>query len=306
MELFTKSKLDSIQDIRNQLILLFATMCNQQFSYDDVPKEIDHLLLEHMLFYHGQIVFFKVFENYVALPCATTGELDIYGRPIAVNPIAINGKSFPTQMIKNKYTADYSKVSKKANAVLIKNNETSLPTFAFIMPFIDRLIFIWQSLGINEALSRVKYLIRSNKDSANIVKAELGKLLGARSPIAVISDKRVIMDELEQLNFDVKYEPQSYWYDFDKTFAFLLTICGIDNNMESEKKERLIIDEVASNNAVIELFNESRFTYRKNAVDRINKLFDLNIVVNMRTTTEEVNENPVPENTDDNNIIYTD
>jgi hypothetical protein len=284
-DLFT-TKLDKIQDIRNQLVLLFSSFANQQFNYENLPEEINEWLIEHMLFYHGKIVFFKVFENYVALPCATSGLLDIYGKPISVFPIALNGQHFPEVAIKDKYNKSMSKIVKKANGVLIKNNETSLPSLAFIMPFIERLIFIWQSLGINESLSRVKYLIRSNKDSANIVKAELGKLLGNKSPLLVISDKRVIMDELEKLDLNVKYEPQNYWYDFDKTFNLILTLCGVENNMESEKKERLIVDEVNSNNQIIDLFNESKFEFRKRAVKKINDMFGLNIEIKKHESDE--------------------
>jgi hypothetical protein len=276
------SKIDNMQSIKSQLVLLFEGLANRQFKYNNLPKEIEEWKLEQILFYYGQVVFFKVFDNYVALPCTIASDLDIYGEPQRVNAVAINGQSFPIIPIKNIYSLQNGKLIESQSGVRIKNNEQSISTIAFIMPFVDRLVFIWQSLGINESLSRVKYLIRSNKDSANIIQATIKNLLGNKSPVAVVSDKRVVLEELEKVDLNVEYTPDKFWYDFDKTFNTILTMLGINNNSESDKKERLIVDEVNVNNEMINLFTELRLYYRQHAIEQINTLFNLNMSIEMR------------------------
>jgi hypothetical protein len=288
-----QSRIDNMQSIKSQLILLFEGLANRQFKYVNLPKEIEEWKLEQMLFYYGQVVFFKVFENYVALPCTIASQLDIYGEPQKVNAIAINGQSFPEIAIKDIYSLTNGKLLTSRQGIRIKNNEQSISTIAFLMPFIDRLIFIWQSLGINESLSRMKYLIRSNKDSASVVSATIKQLIGSKSPIAVVSDKRALLDELEKLDFNVEYTPEKYWYDFDKTFNLILTMLGINNNLESNKKERLIVDEVNSNHELINLFTELRLYYRTKAVEDINELFNLNMSIEMRH--DDTNKEPTDE-----------
>jgi hypothetical protein len=293
-----QSRIDNMQSIKSQLVLLFEGLANRQFEYTNLPKEIEEWKLEQMLFYYGQVVFFKVFENYVALPCTIASQLDIYGEPQKVNAIAINGQSFPEIAIKDIYSLQNGSLLTARQGIRIKNNEQSISTIAFLMPFIDRLIFIWQSLGINESLSRMKYLIRSNKDSASVVSATIKQLMGSKSPIAVVSDKRALLDELEKLDFNVPYTPESYWYDFDKTFNLILTMLGINNNFETNKKERMIVDEVNANNELVNLFTELRLYYRTKAVKEINEQFGLNMSIHMRhddTNKEESTDQPTEE-----------
>ena len=168
---------------------------------------------------------------------------------------------------------NYNGTISPKNAVRIRNNLTCTPTYFMLKPFIEKMCFIWESMGINAGLSRVKYLLHTNKQLAGAMKTELKKLVGGSECIPVVNEKVNIMKEIEKLDFNIPYEPDKYWQDFDKTFQFALQICGITTNVSSGKKERLIVSEVESNDELTTLAEDTRLEFRKQGCEEIKELF---------------------------------
>ena len=65
-----------------------------------------------------------------------------------------------------------------------------------------------------------------------------------------------------------------------------LTFLGI-NNINGDKKERLIVDEANANTQLIELSADIMLASRQEAVKEINKKFGLNIIVKLRRDFEQ-------------------
>lgn len=277
-------KLSKMKKIEFQMFVLFMALTNTQFKWEGLPKEIKPYNLEKILNLYGQGVFFKYGEDYLVCSCANTSLLNIYGEPVEVLPIALNGISFDRVNVSSSIDANKKVVVK--NAVRIRNNLTSTPTYFMLKPFIDKLCFIWESMGINAGLSRVKYLLHSNKQLASAMKTELKKLVGGSECIPVVNEKVNVMKEIEKLDFNIPYEPDKYWEDFDKTFHFMCEMCGITTNISNGKKERLIVSEVESNDELTTLLEDTRLEFRQQACEEINELFKLNVSV--KNKVEEV------------------
>lgn len=277
-------KLTTMKKIEFQLFIFFLGIANEQFKWEGLPKEIKPYNLEKILNLYGQAVFFKFGDDYLVCSCANTSLLNIYGEPVEVLPIALNGISFERVNVSSSIDANKKVVVK--NAVRIRNNLTCTPTYFLLKPFIDKMCFIWESMGINAGLSRVKYLLHANKQLASAMKNELKKLVGGSECIPVVNEKVNVMKEIEKLDFNIPYEPDKYWEDFDKTFQFALQLCGITTNVSNGKKERLIVSEVESNDELTTLAEDTRLTFRKQACDEINELFSLGISVDNKV--EEV------------------
>lgn len=277
-------KLTTMKKIEFQLFIFFLGIANEQFKWEGLPKEIKPYNLEKILNLYGQAVFFKFGDDYLVCSCANTSLLNIYGEPVEVQPIALNGISFDRVYVSSSIDANKKVVAK--NGVRIRNNLTCTPTYFLLKPFIDKMCFIWESMGINAGLSRVKYLLHTNKQLANAMKSELKKLVGGSECIPVVNEKVNIMKEIEKLDFNIPYEPDKYWEDFDKTFQFALQLCGITTNVSNGKKERLIVSEVESNDELTTLAEDTRLTFRKQGCDEIKELFGLGISVDNKV--EEV------------------
>ena len=74
----------------------------------------------------------------------------------------------------------------------------------------------------------------------------------------------------------------------------MLTHLGI-SNINIQKKERLITDEVTRNQGGTIASRYSRLNSRREAVDKINDMFDLNIEVNYREDFQQVDDDTIPD-----------
>lgn len=266
-------KLKKMEQIEVQMFMFIFQLTNEQFKWDNLPPEIKPYNMEKVLNMYGQGVLFKVegTDQYAFTSCANSSLLNIYGEPCEVQPIAMNGVSFPVVYVNT--TIGEDKQIKAKNAVLIKNNLTSTPTYALLKPFVEHLCFIWQSKGINAGLSRIKAVIHANKNLAGIIKQQIGNVIGSSSMIPVISEKNNILDKIDKLDFNVEYKPDVYWYDFDKTIATICSLIGITTNLSQDKKERLIVSEVESNDEFTTICEDTRLSFRKQGCKEVNELF---------------------------------
>lgn len=270
-------KLDKMQRIELQLFIYIFGLINEQFKWEGLPPEIKSYNVEKVLNLYGQGVLFKLkgTDQYAFCNAVNSSLLNIYGEPVEVQPIAINGMSFDRVQVNSNLGSDGT--IKMQDAVLIKNNLTSTPTYAMLKPLVDELAFIWQSKGINAGLSRVKALVHANKNNASVIKQQLRNILGNSTMIPVISEKTNMMEQIEKLDFNVEYEPDKYWQDFDKCFATLCQWLGITTNLSQDKKERLIVSEVESNDELTTISEDARLTFRKLGCEQANELFGLDI-----------------------------
>ena len=82
----------SKSDIRKQLRVLDEQNAVNRFTWYNLPKGLNSRLIERILYYRGQGMFFKLQENFYFLPYALNGTIDVYGRFTDVTPLPFNGK----------------------------------------------------------------------------------------------------------------------------------------------------------------------------------------------------------------------
>ena len=275
------NKLSAMNKITFQMLLLFLTIATERYEWKGLPKEIKPYQLEKILNLFGQAVLFKVGNNYVVTQAVNSSTLNIYGEPMEVQPVALNGRSFARVRVYDDVGEVDGKLAVlKKEAVLIKNNMYSLPTYAMIKPMVDRLCFIWESAGINAGLSRVLALVHCNKDISGVVKSEIGKIMGGtRTGLAIVADKSNVLDKIEKLDLKVEYTPQEYWTDFDNTFNLICEVVGITTDMNKAKKERVLTAQVESNDELTSVVAKGYLGFRKNACEEAKEVFGLSMSV---------------------------
>lgn len=277
-----KMTLENMQDIDGLMYLLLMSITAQLFRWENLPDDIKPHIVEEILFQYGAAVFFKVGDHYICLPASNQYDLNMYGEMVKVKPIGLNGAEMPDRYIHENWVVrgESAVLQNPVDAVLIKNNLQTISTWAFLTPFIDRLVFTWQSMGINQALAnRLTGFIHANKDNSGAIYAALNSVLGSKSPFKVISEKDNTLEGISTVDIGVEYIPEKFWVDFTNTLDLIYTILGINNKMAVEKRERLITSEVEVNNASIQLFRDSMYQFRKEAAEEINALFGLNVKV---------------------------
>lgn len=293
-------KIDTMNDIGVQLFQLLMSVACHRFEYEGLPKEIKPYNFERILNYFGQGILIKVNGQYAILQLTVASGLNIYNEPVKAQAIAMNGLNFGTYYI-NDYFEPKTGITKKQNAVWIRNNDTCTSTYFLLKPVIERLCFIWESMGINAGLSRVKAIIHANKDISGVIRDQITNIMGSRKAFSVVMDKNNSLDVIEKVDLGVEYEPEKYWADFDKTFYLACQLVGLTTNMANQKKERLVANEVEANDEITTIIQDTYLDHRRRALEECKEIFGLDIKVTdkyskikMTDATDKVVKNDPP------------
>ena len=96
------------------------------------------------------------------------------------------------------------------------------------------------------------------------------------------------------------------WDNYNNYYDVVKELLGINNNEQSDKKERLITDEVNSNNYVTDLFLQFRLKQRQDFCENVNKIFGTNISVELSSTFQAFEETLTSEDNEDNEGVDDD
>lgn len=80
-------------DIKKQLRILDEQDAVNRFTWYNLPSGLNSRLMERILYYKGQGMFFKLQDRFYFLPYALDGTIDVYGRFTEVTPLPFNGKA---------------------------------------------------------------------------------------------------------------------------------------------------------------------------------------------------------------------
>ena len=108
----------------------------------------------------------------------------------------------------------------------------------------------------------------------------LYKEVDGNSPV-IFGDKNLDLNALKSINTEAPYVADKLYTLKTQIWNEALTYLGIAN-INSVKKERMITDEVTRNMGGVIASRYSRLQARKEACEKINKMFGLNISVEYR------------------------
>lgn len=80
-------------DIKKQLRILDEQDAVNRFTWYNLPPGLNSRLMERILYYKGQGMFFKLQDKFYFLPYALNGSIDVYGRFTEVTPLPFNGST---------------------------------------------------------------------------------------------------------------------------------------------------------------------------------------------------------------------
>ena len=83
----------SKSDIKKQLRILDEQDAVNRFTWYNLPPGLNSRLMERILYYKGQGMFFKLQDKFYFLPYALNGSIDVYGRFTEVTPLPFNGST---------------------------------------------------------------------------------------------------------------------------------------------------------------------------------------------------------------------
>lgn len=251
------------------------------FEWSGLPESVDSRHIELHLFSNGCMVYFddEVMGN-LCLDCAYNGSLDVYGYPI----------------LRRAYSSynGYNRLLKNSNSVIIWNNLLHIPSEADIRAYARRLWMLDRIIDVNANAQKTPILVQGN-EKQRLSLVNLYKEYDGNAPV-IFGDSSLNTEGLKSISTGAPYVADRIYELKTQIWNEALTYLGI-SNINIQKKERLVTDEVTRNQGGTVVSRYSRLEARRQAVERINDMFGTNIKVNYRKDYQELK----PEN-DINNI----
>ena len=220
--------------------------------------------LELSLYEEGKGVFVKDDEvGYLALKVTPSDKLNTY--------------MLPSQVMA--WSIDYHKTYDFDDVVYIMNNELQKPTQEFMELFAYRLYETERTIDINLQAQKTPVLIEGDTKTILTLKNVYMQYSG-NTPFIFGNKQFDISNKLNVLKTDAPYIIDKLDVHKHQIFNDALTVLGIDN-ANTDKKERLITNEVESNEQLITYYLNCFYKTRKKACEDIKEKFGIDVSIEL-------------------------
>ena len=248
------------------------------FKYKNLPDTIDERFLELTLFNQGSIaIFMDDVMGMLALPFSNNSTLDVYNNPKEYRAYANNG---------------YNRELTENDSVICWNNKLRTNSVLDVEQYAYRLYQLERTLDVNVNAQKTPLMIRCDENQRLVLKNLYMKYDG-NQPF-IFGDKDLDMRGITVLPTNAPYLVDALQNAKAVCWNEALTYLGIAN-VASEKRERMISDEVKRGMGGVMAARHSRLQARQAAWDKVNAMFGTNVQVEFN---DEMLEQVASDNTD--------
>lgn len=246
------------------------------FEWTGLPDSMNSRYLEMTLYYKGQAgLLYHNTYGFINTQVADGGYINIYGLPTKLNCY-----SYRFNISRDLYVPNSSKEMDE-DVILVLNNYERVPTSSTIELFAYRLAEAQRTADVNIKAQRTPILITTDQKQEFTMK-KLYEQYDGNTPV-IFADKNanINLEAIRAIKTDAPYIADKVMDYKREIWNEFLSFLGINNL--SEKKERLITNEVDSNNELINMNLQSYLIPRKKACEEFNQKFGTNIDVRVRS-----------------------
>lgn len=261
---------DTYIDYLNRIKELALSM----FEWVNLPSSMDAFYLEQCLYYFGACATFyeKNFNGreigYINTKCSTSGQLNLYGKPIQVSCYSFNFQAY-----KNVYYGYKKDDDDTEQCVICYNNISRQPTCLSIENFAYRLYNAERTCDINLNAQKTPIIILVNEKQRLTLENLYSQYEGNR-PV-IFADKNLMENnKLTSIKTDAPYVVDKVSEYKKDIWNEMLTYLGI-NNLQNLKKERMITNEANQNNELINYYLQNKLATRKQFCKEFNEYFKI-------------------------------
>lgn len=275
---FNSSATDNNLTFRQYLDRL-TELSISMFEWRNLPTTVDARYIELQLFETGCMVYFDddVLGN-LCLNCLYNGQFDVYGNPIS-------------RRAYSKYN-NYQKTLSPDNSVVIWNNYLHTNSIMQVIQYAKRLYNLDRIIDVNANAQKTPVLVQAT-EKQRLTMLNLYKEYDGNAPF-IFGDKNLDLNMLKAISTGAPYVCDKIYQLKTQIWNEALTYLGI-SNINIQKKERLITDEVTRNQGGTIASRYSKLESRREAVKKINDMFGTNIEVNYREDFQQVDNDILPD-----------
>lgn len=253
------------------------------FSWENLPDSMDSEYIEYCLYALGQCALLHTPEyGFINTKATINGDLNLYGLPTALNCYSYGSVNYN----RNVYYGGEDK-GIDSECILVKNTQdrNPVPTVATLELFAYRLYQAERTADVNVQNAKRSRLILTSENQ-RLTMENMFRQYDSNLPYIFGDSDNFKTGSIESLDISSAFIGSDIMKYKKEIWNEALTFLGCDNF--SEKKERLISDEVGTNNEVINLNLMSFLAPRQLACEQFNKKYGLNIEVKVRSDLENI------------------
>lgn len=247
----------------------FMNLYMSVFEWKNLPEGCDERMLEWWLMFNGFVGFIHddLLEKaapeeaplgYAVMQLMLQGQMNMYQLPKDYRSYCVD-PNVPNLMLD------------KSNCVICFDNQIRISPFAKLSMYASRLSNIERSIDVNVAQQKTPKIIKCNE----AVKLSLENFMKkvAENAFYIMADDRLDLTSIEVLDNTSPYVGGDLNTLKHQITNECLTFCGIENT-NTDKKERMITNEVMSNMGDVEAHRFTRLNPRKKAEKAMNEMLD--------------------------------
>lgn len=251
-----------------RLFNYYKMLALNMFTWENLPETMNTRYIEEALFNHG-LCLVNDDENLglISVPCNYGANMNINNEPTEVMTCGFNYVKTINHM--------HKKVKNKCQ--LIRNNDLGIATKDYVSNYAQRMLEVEMCIRANINQQKFPWFVNATEKTKKSLEIMFEKVENFEP--FILANKEIGLNEnaLEVLTMNTPYvadKLNEYKYELERE---ILTFFSLNNNFE--KKERLLTDEVNSNNDFVATNGMLMFKTRLEACEKINEKFGLNIRV---------------------------
>lgn len=242
------------------------TLAENVFKFSNLPENIDLAFLNKILVRNGAIAWFEDEDlGVIALPYSSVMSKDVYGRP---NSIMVEGE--------NGYVRNLKNTAKKTEFVIMYDNNSLYPIYLDICQIAERIALCVRTEDVNIKQQRTPRIWKTPQDKKLSIQRAVDNIDAFSDTVETYESTK--LQDLSAILAPAPYVSDKIDQHLDKLWAEFFRLIGVAN-LQEQKRERLIRDEMVVSQGGTVASRFSRFNPRERAVEKINALFGTNIEV---------------------------
>lgn len=266
-----------------------------RYGFENLPETVNDRVLKMALLFHGSVCFFEMEGNVLALPAMPNANLTLYGD--FKNCFVYGRNGYNANIPLFIHGGDDSKIvnegyktlpeNKRPRGVWVRENELVFPFLNYCITYADKIADCMRTLDVSRTNIKRPYIITAEEQIVNSVK----RFFEDRDDNVnyIVSSGVFPADKINLLPIQTTSDSLKACTDLIEWYLNdFYTLCGLNSNANSDKKERLLVDEVNANNESTASNIDSMLNYIQAQLDDVNKYLGTNITI--VKNTEEVDE----------------
>lgn len=264
---------------------LLERYAQYRYEFEGLPDTVNERVLKQALLWYGSCAFFDKDDALFCLPARGTQDFNVYGDPCYAWVYGRNG--FNEQIglyIKGQDETKFitkgvsGQTHTKGKGVLVRENYNFYPFINYTYAYAMKLADTMRTLDSERFHLKRPYLVTAKEEVVPTVKKYFDKVNDNEE--YVISTGIFDANDVNALPISL---PTGALKDTEELIDWYinkyLTICGLNNNEQIHKAERVNTLEVSANDETIDNNIEPMLEYMQEQIDEVNKIYGTSITV---------------------------